>query len=204
MKLFYSPGACSLSPHIALREAGLAFDLVRVDLNTKTTADGGDYLGVNPAGYVPALQLDDGSVLTEGPAIVQYVADRAPERRLAPANGTMARYKLQQWLNFVATEIHKSYSPLFNPAAHVECKAAGKANLERRLPLVAAQLERGPYLLGEDYTVADCYLFVTLSWAPYVALDLTPWPALHSYSTRVAARDAVQAALRAEGLSGHT
>lgn len=200
MKVFYSPGACSLSPHIALREAGLAFDLVRVDLNTKKTADSGDYFGVNPAGYVPALQLDDGSVLTEGPAIVQYVADRVPERQLAPPNGTLARYKLQQWLNFVSTEIRKSFSPLFNQQAHAECKAAGKATLERRLPLVAAQLERGPYLLGENCTVADFYLFVTLSWAPYVALDLAPWPALQSFSARVAARDAVQAALRAEGL----
>jgi len=200
MKLFYSPGACSLSPHIALREAGLAFDLVRVDLSTKKTADGGDFRNVNPAGYVPALQLDDGSVLTEGPAIVQYVADRAPERQLAPPNGTMARYKLQQWLNFISTEIHKSYSPLFNPQAHAEWKAAARANLERRLPLVSAQLERSPYLLGDTYTVADCYLFVTLSWAPHVALDLGPWPALQRYRTKVAARDGVQAALRAEGL----
>lgn len=200
MKLYYSPGACSLSPHIALRETGLAFDLVKVDLNTKKTEAGDDYFAVNPSGYVPCLQLGDGRTLTEGPAIVQYVADQAAGKNLAPANGTFERYQLQQWLNFISTEIHRSYTPLFNPDASADSKALARKTLEARLGTTAAQLAKTPYLLGDTYSVADIYLFVTLGWAGYVGVDLAPWPALQHFTARVAARDAVQATLRAEGL----
>lgn len=200
MKLYYSPGACSLSPHIALREAGLAFDLVKVDLKTKKTEAGDDYFAVNPSGYVPCLQLDDGRSLTEGPAIVQYVADHAVGKNLAPANGTFERYQLQQWLNFISTEIHKSYSPLFNPDASADSKALARKTLETRLCTTAAQLAKTPYLLGDAYSVADIYLFVTLGWAGYVGVDLSPWPELQHFTARVGAREAVLATLRAEGL----
>lgn len=200
MKLYFSPGACSLSPHMVLREAGLAFDLVKVDLKTKKTETGADYFTVNPSGYVPCLQLDDGRLLTEGPAIVQYLADQAPGKKLAPANGTFERYQLQQWLNFISTEIHKSYTPLFNPDASADSKAAARKTLESRMGTVAAQLEKAPYLLGENFSVADIYLFVTMGWAGYVGVDLSPWPALQHFIARVGAREAVQATLRAEGL----
>lgn len=200
MKLYYTPGACSLSPHIALREAGLTFDLVKVDLQSKKTESGEGFRAVNPSGYVPALALDDGVVLTEGPAIVQYIADRVPAAQLAPANGTLERYRLQQWLNFIGTELHKNFSPLFNPAANDAWKAAARQNLVVRMEHVAQQLKSTPYLLGERLTVADIYLFVVLSWAGYVDVDLSPWPVLQQFSARVAARPAVQAALKAEGL----
>lgn len=200
MKLYYSPGACSLSPHIALREAGLPFDLIKVDLKTKRTEGDEDYRTINPNGYVPCLVLHDGRTLTEGPAIVQYVADQAPDKRLAPPNGSFERYQLQQWLNFISTEIHKSYSPLFNPAATNEHKAIARQALEARLATTAQHLTQRPYLLGETFTVADIYLFVTLSWAGYVGIDLAPWPALQHFAARVGQRPAVQQALRAEGL----
>ncbi|MFZ2661290.1 MAG: glutathione transferase GstA [Rhodoferax sp.] len=200
MKLYYSPGACSLSPHIALREAGLNFELVQVDLASKKTASGQDYLEINPAGYVPCLQLDDGRMLTEGPAILQYVADQVPGKQLAPANGSFERYHLQQWLNFISSELHKSFSPLFNPAASDDWKTAVRQTLNARLGQVARQLERAPYLLGDQFSVADIYLFVVLGWGAYVNLDLSPWPALQAFMGRVAGREAVQAALRAEGL----
>lgn len=200
MKLYYSPGACSLSPHIALREAELSFELVRVDLKTKVTESGEDFRKVNPDGYVPCLVLDDGRTLTEGPAIVQYVADQVPGKRLAPANGTFERYQLQQWLNFISTEIHKSYSPLFNPSASEDHKAWARQVLHARLGRVAAQLASGEYLVGGQFSVADIYLFVTLSWASYVGVDLTSWPTLQRFSARVGQRPAVQAALRVEGL----
>lgn len=200
MKLYYTPGACSLSPHIALREAGLTFDLVKVDLQAKKTESGENFRAVNPSGYVPTLVLDDGAVLTEGPAIVQYIADRVPSAHLAPANGTMERYRLQQWLNFIGTELHKSFSPLFNPAANEGWKSAARQNLVVRMEHVAQQLKKTPYLLGEHLSVADIYLFVVLSWAGYVNVDLSPWPVLQQFSARVAARPAVQAALKAEGL----
>lgn len=202
MKLYYSPGACSLSPHIALREAGLPFDLVQVDLATKKTASGQDYLKINPAGYVPCLQLDDGRTLSEGPAIVQYVADQVPDKQLAPANGSFERYQLQQWLNFISAELHKSFSPLFNPGASDDWKNAVRQTLNARLERVARQLEHAPYLLGEQLSVADTYLFVVLGWSAHVNLDLSPWPSLQAFMGRIAGRDAVQAALRAEGLIG--
>ncbi|MFZ2386593.1 glutathione transferase GstA [Malikia spinosa] len=200
MKLYYSPGACSLSPHIALREAGLNFELVQVDLATKKTASGQNYLEINPAGYVPCLQLDDGRTLTEGPAILQYVADQVPGKLLAPANGSFERYHLQQWLNFISTELHKSFSPLFNPAASEDWKNAVRQTIAARLGVVATRFEDAPYLLGDSLSVADIYLFVVLGWAAYVNLDLSPWPALQAFMGRVGGREAVQAALRAEGL----
>jgi glutathione S-transferase len=200
MKLYYSAGACSLSPHIALREAGLPFEAVKVDLKSKAASDGTTFTDVNPKGYVPALVLDDGSVLTEGPAIVQYIADRNPAAGLAPAAGTPARYRLQEWLNFITSELHKSFSPLFNPAASADWKAAVTANIERRLDFVAKHLAAKPYLLGETFSVADGYLFTVLNWANFVKMDLGRWPAVQAYLARIAARPNVQAAMKAEGL----
>lgn len=200
MKLYYAPGACSLSPNIALREAGLPFELVKVDLKTKRTESGEDYTAVNPNGYVPSLVLDDGTVLTEGPAIVQYIADRVPEKKLAPANGTIERYRLQGFLNFITAELHKSFGTFFNPAASEDWKAAARSLITRRLGYVDSVLSRGAYLMGEQFTVADCYLFVMLSWAKPLQFDLSPWPRIGEYQNRIASRPAVQEALRAEGL----
>ncbi|MBL8487148.1 MAG: glutathione transferase GstA [Rhodocyclaceae bacterium] len=200
MKLYYKAGACSLSPHIALCEAGLPHDLESVDLKTKVMGGGGDYLAVNPKGYVPALQLDDGQVLTEGPAIVQYIADRAPEKKLAPPAGSLERYRLQEWLNYISTEIHKTFSPLFNPASSADWKEAAKALLARRIGFVSEKLGNQPYLMGEQFTVADGYLFTCLSWGQYVGVDVGQWPNLAAYLGRVAGRPGVQAALKAEGL----
>ena len=200
MKLYYSPGACSLSPHIALCEAGLKFDLEKVDLKMKKTETGKDFFSVSPSGYVPALEIAPGDVITEGPAIVQYIADQAPEARLAPANGTRERYTLQSWLNFITAEIHKGFGALFNPMAPADYKPVAKAMLEKRLGTVAQHLERNDYLLGKDFSVADCYLFVTSGWAPHVGIELSTWPALVRYRERIEKRPAVQAALKAEGL----
>jgi glutathione S-transferase len=199
MKLYYSPGACSLSPHIALREAGLKFDLVRVDLATKKTEAGDDFRAVNPNGYVPVLILDDGMVLMEGPAIVQYVADQAPGKHLAPENGTLPRYRLQSLLNFISTELHKSFTPLFNPAASEDWKQSAREVIAERLTYLQGQMA-GPYLLGEQFSVADGYLFTVLGWCKYVNFDLSPWPRLGEYLGRIAARPAVLEALKAEGL----
>ena len=201
MKLFIKPGACSLSPHIVLEELGLPYETEVVDLARKTTASGQDYLAINPKGYVPALLLDSGELLTEGPAIVQYLADLAPEKQLAPANGSVARYQLQAWLTFIGTEVHKSFSPFFNPKAPQEWKDIARANLERRLAYVAQQLEGRDYLLGSEFSVADAYLFTVLGWFKYLPVDLSAWPLLQAYQARVAARPAVQAALKAEGLA---
>lgn len=200
MKLYYSPGACSLSPHIALREAGLSFDLMKKDLHSQKLGDGSDFRDINPKGYVPALILDDGQVLTEGPAIVQYIADRVPEKQLAPPAGTMERVRLQEWLNYITSEIHKSFAPLFNKQASEDWKAAARALLDRRIGYAAKALEGRSYLMGEVFTVADCYLFTTLNWAHWVKIDLARWPVITEYMKRVAARPAVQAALKAEGL----
>lgn len=200
MKLFYSPGACSLSPHIALREAKLGFDLVHADLKTHKLADGTDFYGVNTKGSVPVLELDNGERLTEGPAIVQYIADQAPNSQLAPAAGTMARYRLQEWLNFITSEIHKGYSPLFNPAMPDEAKPIFKAKLMDRFGWLNTQLASKSYLMGDTFTVADAYLFTTANWAKHVGLDLSALTHLGAYLGRVAARPAVQEALRAEGL----
>ncbi|MBU2837415.1 glutathione transferase GstA [Acidithiobacillus thiooxidans] len=200
MKLYYSPGACSLSPHIVLNEGGFRFDKERVDLANKKTEIGTDYAAINPDGYVPALLLDDGQVLTEGPAIIQYLADRVPEKNLAPPLGTLERYRLMQWLNFISTELHKGFSPLFNPQAPEEWKAVVAAQLGQRLGTVSRQLEGKDWLLGEGFTVADAYLFTVLSWGRHVGIKLEQWPLLQAYQRRVSMRPAVQSALKAEGL----
>src|SRR5688572_6307387 len=200
MKLYFAPGACSPSPHIALREAGLDVKLEKVDLKAKKTETGADYTAVNPKGYVPALQLDSGEVLTEAGTIVQYIADRKPEKKLAPANGTAERYRLQEWLNFLSTEIHKGTSPLFNPATPDAYKTIVRDKLALRYDYLAKELAKKPFLMGETFTVADGYLFTLLNWTKFVDIDLAKWPALHAYYGRVAARPAVQEALKAEGL----
>ena len=202
LKLFLKPGACSLSPHIALEEAGLPYETESVDLAKKVTASGGNYFDINPKGYVPALRLDSGELLTEGPAIVQYIADQAPASQLAPANGTIERYRLQGWLNYIGTELHKSCSAFFNPMSRDDWKAAARANLERRLRHVDDHLGAGnAYLLGEGFSVADGYLFTVLRWMAPIGFDLAPYPNIQAYQARVAARPAVQAALKAEGLA---
>lgn len=201
MKLFLKPGACSLSPHIVLEESGLPYETEVVDLKTKVTASGADYWAINPKGYVPALLLDNGELLTEGPAIVQYLADQVPAKKLAPANGTLERYRLQSWLTYIGTELHKSFSPFFNPAAGNDWKEAAKANLEKRIAYADQQLTGKSYLMGEDFSVADAYLFTVLGWAKFIKLDLAQWPNVAAYMNRIAARPAVQAALKAEGLA---
>ena len=202
MKLFYAPGACSLSPHIVRRELGLPFALEAVDLGTKKTGSGADFAAINPKGYVPALQLDGGEVLTEGAAIVQYLADKHAPGTLAPVAGTVERARLNGHLNFISAELHKAFVPLFNPALAPEARDAAVANLGRKLDVVERALADGrPYLTGPDFTVADAYLFVVLSWAPRLGVDLARWPHLGGFSQRVAARAAVQAAMAAEGLS---
>ena len=200
MKLYYSPGACSLSPHIALHESGLVFDAIAAPTKTHKLADGTDYYTINPLGYVPLLVLDDGTQLREGPAIVQYIADQAPAKQLAPANGTYARYKLQEWLNFIGTELHKGFSPMFTPGMPDEAKTIAKTRLTSRLQWVDGELAKSPYLMGDSFTVADGYLFVVAGWGKHVDIDISGLPHLSAFMARVAARPAVQAALRAEGL----
>jgi len=199
-KLYYSPGACSLSPHIALREAGLPFDLVMASTKTKKLADGSDYLAINSKGYVPLLELDDGQRLSEGPAIVQYIADQAPATGLAPAAGTMARYRLMEWLNFITSELHKGFSPLFTPGMPDEAKAMAQKKLGERLAWMDGQLAGKVYLMGDTFTVADAYLFTVAGWGKYVGVDISGLQNLSAYMGRVAARPAVQEALKAEGL----
>jgi glutathione S-transferase len=199
MKLYFAPDACSLSPHIVLRELGVPFELVKVDTKTKKTATGGDFLAVNPKGYVPVLELDDGERLTEGPAIVQYLADRKPDAKLAPANGTFERSRLQETLNFITSELHKSYSPLFNSAMPDEAKALFKDKLTQRYAHVDQLLAQHAFVTGAQFSVADAYLFTVTRWAKFVGLDLSRFAALNSYMQRVEARPSVQAALEAEG-----
>lgn len=200
MKLYYSPGACSLSPHIALREAGLPVQLVLANVRTKKLADGRDFLAINPKGQVPVLELDDGERLTEGPAIVQFIADQAPASGLAPTAGTMARYRLMEWLNFIASELHKGFTPLFNMATPDEVRTAARMRLGERLAWVDTQLEGKAYLLGDTFTVADGYLFTVAGWGKHVGVDIGGLPHLSAYMARVGARPAVQEALKAEGL----
>ena len=200
MKLYYSPGACSLSPHIVLREAGLAFEPVLASTKTHKLQDGTDYYGINPKGYVPLLELDNGERLTEGPAIVQYIADQVPAKKLAPTAGTMARYRLQEWLNFITSELHKSFSPLFNPAMPEEGKALYRTRLGERFKWVDGQLAGKNYLMGEDFSVADAYLFVVAGWSKHVGVDISGLANLGAFMARVGARPAVQEALKAEGL----
>ena len=200
MKLYYSPGACSLSPHIALHEAGLTHTTALASTKSHKLQDGTDYYSINPLGYVPLLELDSGELLREGPAIVQYIADQAPDKKLAPANGTLERYRLQEWLNFISTEVHKGFSPLFNPATPEDYKTVVRERLMQRLQWVDSQLAGKQYLMGDQFTVADGYLFTTSNWAGHVKVDISGLHHLAAYRERVAARPAVQAAMKAEGL----
>ena len=200
MKLYYSAGACSLSPHIVALEAGIALALEKVDGKAKRTESGDDFWQVNPKGYVPALRLDDGELLTEGPAIVQYLADLKPESGLAPANGTLARYRLQEMLGYINSELHKSYSPLFKPDTPEVTRAERKDYLLRRYQLIEDALSKQPWLLGDHFTAADAYLFAVTNWAKHVDLDLSGFPALLAFQKRVAERPAVQKAMQEEGL----
>ena len=200
MKLYYSPGACSLSPHIVLLEAGLPFEKVKADTKTKALEGGGDYKTINPLGYVPALQLDDGTILTEGPAIVQYIADKVPAKKLAPPNGTLERTKLQSWLNFITSELHKSFSPLFNPAMPEEAKTYFRERLGTRFAHLDKHLASNDHLMGKDFSVADAYAFVVSNWAGRVDVDLSTYANVLAWRKRVGARPAVQAAMKAEGL----
>lgn len=201
MKLYYSPGACSLAAHICLGEAGLKFELVKTDLKAKKTADGADFWKINPKGYVPTLQLDDGSMLTENAAVLQYIADRNPDSRLAPPAGTMDRYRLEEWLAFINSEVHKTFSPFFDPATPDAYKEIARAKLTKRLGYVQGVLESRQFLMGDQYTVADAYLFTVLRWAKLADLNLDQWPAIKSYSERIRQRRNVVAALQAEGLN---
>ena len=201
MKLYYAPGACSLAPHIVAREAGIAIDLQKVDLKTKTLADGGaSYTAINGKGYVPALGLDDGTLLTEGPAIVQYMADQKPDSGLAPKTGSMDRLRLQEWLNFISTELHKAMGTFFNPKATPEWKDAVTERLGVRMDYLAKELAGKQYLMGDKFSVADAYLFTILNWAGPSKFDLSSWPVITDYHKRVGARPKVQEALKAEGL----
>lgn len=200
MKLYYSPGACSLAVHIALREAGLPFTLARVDLHKHQLNDGTDFATINPKGYVPTLELDDGQRLTEAAVVLQYVADRAPGK-LAPAFGSLDRYRLMEWLNFVATELHKGFGPLWKPDTPEATRETTKANLARRFEYLSQMLGKQSYLTGENFTVADAYLFTILNWAGMLKVDLAPYPALGAFLERVKKRPQVQEALKAEGLN---
>jgi glutathione S-transferase len=200
MKLYYSPGACSLSPHIALLEAGLPYDLVKVDLRAKKLENGDDYLKVNPKGQVPALALDSGELVTEGPVIVQMIADKAAAKNLAPARDSAERYKLLEWLNFVGTELHKNFGPMFSPVLSDDAKAFFKDRVMGKFKYLDGVLAGHDYLMGKQFTVADGYLFTMLCWADRMKFDLSALPNLLAYKARVAARPMVQEALSKEGL----
>jgi glutathione S-transferase len=199
MKLYYSPGACSLAPHIVARELGLKLDIEKVDLAAKKTERGADYLAINPKGYVPALQLDDGSVLTEASAVLQYLADCKPDAALIPAFGSAERYRVLEWVGFIATEIHKGFGPLWNPDTPDAYRAITVETLAKRFLYIESQLGQA-YLTGPQFTIADAYAFVTLSWADYHKVDLAPYAKLRAYLARVAARPGARAAMQAEGL----
>ena len=200
MQLYFSPGACSLASHIVLREAGGNFDLVRTDTKSHKLADGGDFYAVNSKGSVPVLRLDDGQLLTEGPAILQYIADKHPAAKLAPPNGTLERTRLQEWLNFITSELHKTFSPLFNPSADPTVKEYHQKALSKKLDWLNGSLAGKTYLMGNDFTIADAYAFVVINWTSFVGVDLSKWPAIQAFQARVASRPAVQDALEAEGL----
>lgn len=201
MKLYYSPGACSLSPHIVLHEAGLPFETVLASTKTHKLPDGTDYYSINPRGYVPLLELDDGQRLTEGPVIVQWIADQVPQKRLAPPAGTMPRYRVMEWLNFVSAELHKQFSPLFNPAYPEEAKAINREKLLGRYAWVDEQLAGRQYLMGDEYSVADAYLYTVTRWTVPMKLDISSRANLAAFMARVGQRPAVQRALAAEGLA---
>lgn len=200
MKLYYSPGACSLSPHIVLQEAGLAHELVFASTKTHKLKDGTDFYTINPLGYVPVLELDDGRRLTEGPAIVQYIADQVPAKQLAPVAGSYERALVQSRLNFIGTELHKNFGPLFNPSSSDEVKTAAKDRLLNRYQFIEGLLAKDEYIANNQFSVADAYLFVVTSWAQHIGVDLSAFAQLQAFSARIAARPAVQAALKAEGL----
>lgn len=202
MKLYLTPGACSLSPHIVAQEAGIPLELKKVDLRTKKVSDGSNYTEINPKGSIPLLQLDDGTKLTEGPAIVQYLADQKPQAGLMPAAGSMDRYRVLEWLNFLTSELHKSFSPLFNPAASEDWKKSAGAAIQRHFDLLGQHLKDHQFLVGGRFSVADAYLFTILGWTKYVGIDLAKWPALQAYAERIGARPKVQAALQAEKALG--
>lgn len=198
MKLYYSPSACSLSPHIALREAGLDFELVRVNLAKHTLPDGSDFTRINPKGYVPVLELDDGTFLTEGTAIVQYIADLKPETGLAPTAGRFERYRLQEWLGFINSEVHKGFGPLFRPTIPEDYKTTVRETLGKRFDYLAEHLAKNDFLMDSQFTVADGYLFTVLNWGQWTGVDLTPWPALVAFQKRIGSRPSVLAAQAAE------
>ena len=199
MKLYYAPAACSLAPHIVAAEAGVPVDLVKVDLRAKKLEDGGDYLQLNPKGAVPALGLDEGGVLTENAVVMQYIAQQAPGSELLPAAG-LERWRLLELLNYIATEVHKGFGPLWNPAATPEARDAAIANLSKKFDFLEKQLGDGPYLTGQAFTIADAYAFAVLSWTGHLKVPFDRWPGLQAYMGRVAQRPAVQTALREEGL----
>ena len=205
MKLYYVPGACSLSPHIVLHEAGMKFEHVLVSMHASGSKlgnlpDGTDYYNIHPLGYVPILELDDGTRITEGPAIVQYIADQAPGKNLAPPNGTVKRTQMQSWLNFISTELHKGFGPLFNPATPAEYKTMAVNKLMSRLKWLDGELAGKQYLMGNDFSVADPYLFTVTNWASRLGVDITGFANLAAYRERMAARPAVQTAMKDEGL----
>jgi glutathione S-transferase len=200
MKLYFSPGACSMAPHIVLREAGLRFDLDKVDLGKKQTANGEDYAKVNPKGSVPALRLDNGEVLTEVAVVLQYLADQKPDSGLAAKAGTMERYRLMEWLNFISSELHKQFAPLFKPNTPEETKQIQKTLLEQRFDYLTNQFADRSYAMGDKFTVADAYLFTILNWSNVFKMDMGKWPKLKDYMARIAERPAVKDAMRAEGL----
>jgi glutathione S-transferase len=200
MKLYFAPGACSLSPHIVLQEAGITAEVEQVDNREKKTKSGKDYWAINPKGQVPALQLDSGEMLTEGPVIVQYLADQKPASGLVPAAGTIERYKVQEWLNFITSELHKSFGPIFRPTTPDAYKAISKENLGKRFDWLDKQLAGKQYLMGDKFTVADAYLFTVLRWSSRIEVDIAKWSNLKTYMDRVAARPKVQAAMKEEGL----
>jgi len=198
MKLYFSPGACSLASHIALREAGLPFELVRVDTGVHKLKDGTDYYGINPKGYVPAIGLDDGQLLTEGAALLQYIGDLAPAKGLIPKAGTLERFRANEWLTFVSSEIHKGFSPLFNKDLKDDAKAVLRAKLEKRFDALDAHFAKNKYLMGDTFSVADAYLYTVVSWSPHVGIELSKWKNLSEYRQRVADRPAVREALQNE------
>jgi glutathione S-transferase len=200
MKLYFAPGACSMAPHIVAQELGISLMLEKTDTGTKKTASGTDFYTINPKGYVPALQLDSGEVLTEGPVISQYIADTKPGNTLVPAAGTLARYRVQEMLGYINSELHKTFGALFNPAITSEAKAERIAYAKKRYGLIEQQLAKGPYLFGEDFTAADAYLFTVTGWTRMLKVDMAEFPNLMAFQRRVGSRPAVQAAMKAEGL----
>jgi glutathione S-transferase len=200
MKLYYSPGACSLSPHIVLLEAGLAFEPVLASTKTHQLADGTDYYTINPKGYVPLLELDNGERLSEGPAILQYIADHAPDKKLAPAPATMERYRMQEWLNFITSELHKGFGIIFTPPMPEEAKTLARTKVGARLKWIDQQLEGKQYLMGDSFSLPDAYLFTVTNWCGYAGVDIADLKNLNAFQARMAARPAVQAAMKAEGL----